>query len=142
MGQMTRWASACVIAGGAFAFAGQALADDSNGVEIQDGCRVIHQGDRDDKGGSAMSGSTIGSSVTAGNGSVSGSTTMPGQPQTSVTAGGGQVTTSGSENGSSVTVTNQGNGNGSSASTSSSSTSGNGVAAATSSNGDCVIVTH
>ncbi|MEX6509110.1 hypothetical protein [Jiella sp. M17.18] len=143
MGQISTWIGACGVTLGSLVLAGHASAEDQNGVEMRDGCRVIHQGDHSGGGANDMSGSQIGSRVTAGNGTVSGSTTLPGQPQTSVTAGNGQVTTSNSGNGQSVTVTNRGNDSSTSTSSSTYSTSGSGgVTVTTSSDGDCVITTH
>ena len=128
--------------------------DDSSG-DRQD-CTIVHRNsDSSSKGDTASNDTTTGpspednrmpgtmsSTVTAGGGKVSGSTTMPGGHSTSstssssVSAGNGRVTTTTTHDGKGVTVT----GHGTAASAGSFNGDGS-VSAGATSDGNCTIVT-
>ena len=145
--------AAIVICGVALAGTAGAQQDHKAGDRPGDAgkdCTVVHRngatstGERDTDaetpGNEDGASNAMSSTITAGGGKVSGSTTMPGANTTSssssVSAGNGRVTTTTTHDGKGITVT----GNGAAASAGSSG-GGDSVTAGTTSDGDCTIVT-
>jgi hypothetical protein len=105
----------------------------------ENGCRIVKRSelDRNSELSSSMQAGRVSSSVTVGNGAVSGSTTSSGSSMaSSVTAGNGQVTTSNTVDGQTTTRTMPGRG----ASASASSSDENRTVVTTSDSGCTVIL--